>query len=171
MDMVTIEEVGAFLEQFNTKVQVFGILFRDDRQKNREALQVLDITPLQRELIVKNLQVQDYVEGPVIDELNRKSEMWVFGKDVKGRDRMYISLSVTRRRGSSSRRRRVIRSVSTRWRTSIGKGMGFLTRTKSSPCGNGMESARQRWRRSWVSGPTSIDSMRWGRCRARATGR
>ena len=62
MDMVTIEEVGAFLEQFNTKVQVFGILFRDDRQKNREALQVLDITPLQRELIVKNLQVQEYVE-------------------------------------------------------------------------------------------------------------
>ena len=56
--MVTIEEVRAFLDQFNTKVQVFGILFRDDRPKNREALQVLDITPLQRELVVKNLHGQ-----------------------------------------------------------------------------------------------------------------
>ena len=100
MDMVTIEEVGAFLEQFNTKVQVFGILFRDDRQKNRETLQVLDITPLQRELIVKNLQVQDYVEGPVIDELNRKSEMWVFGKDVKGRE-VYIKITLGYQNGQT----------------------------------------------------------------------
>ena len=42
--MVTSEEVRAFLEQFNTKVQVFGIIFRDDRGKNKEALQQLDIT-------------------------------------------------------------------------------------------------------------------------------
>lgn len=86
---MTVEEVKAFLDLFNTKVQVFGILFRDDRQKNKEALQVLDITPLQRELIVKNIQVQDYVEGPVIDVLNKHTEMWVFGKDVKGRE-VYI---------------------------------------------------------------------------------
>lgn len=91
--MLEIEEVRAFLEQFNTKVQVFGILFRDDRPKNKEALQILDITPLQRELIVKNLQAQDYVEGPVIDVLNKMCEMWVFGKDVKGRD-VYIKITL-----------------------------------------------------------------------------
>lgn len=100
MDMVTIEEVRAFLEQFNTKVQVFGILFRDDRPKNREALQILDITPLQREVIVKNLQAQDFVEGPVIDELNRKSEMWVFGKDVKGRE-VYIKITLGYQNGQT----------------------------------------------------------------------
>ena len=60
--MVTNEEVKRFLEQFNTKVQVFGIIFRDDRGKNSETLRILDITPLQRELIVKNLELQDYVE-------------------------------------------------------------------------------------------------------------
>ena len=38
----------------------------NDRSKNREALLELDISPLQREVIVKSLQVQDYVEGPVI---------------------------------------------------------------------------------------------------------
>ena len=91
--MVTTEDVKAFLDLFNIKAQVFGIRFRNDREKNREALLQLDITPMQRELIVKNLQVQDYVEGPVIDVLNREGEMWVFGKDVKGRE-VYIKITL-----------------------------------------------------------------------------
>ncbi len=78
--MIGADDVNSFLKQFNIKAQVFGILFRDDRPKNRETLLQLEITPLQREVIVKSLQVEDYVEGPVIDELNRRSEMWVFGK-------------------------------------------------------------------------------------------
>lgn len=88
-----IDEVKAFLEQFNVKAQVYGIRFRDDRGKNRETLLPLDITPFQREVIVKNLLVQDYVEGPVIDELNKSGEMWVFGKDVKNRE-MYIKITL-----------------------------------------------------------------------------
>lgn len=91
--MVTKEEVNAFLEQFNVKTQIFGIRFRDDRGKNRETLLQLDITPVQREVIVKNLLVQDYVEGPVVDELNKTGEMWVFGKDVKGRE-VYIKITL-----------------------------------------------------------------------------
>ena len=91
--MVTVEEVKAFLEQFNVKAQIFGISFRDDRGKNRETLLRLDISPLQREVIVKSLLVQDYVEGPVIDELNKKGDMWVFGKDVKGRE-VYIKITL-----------------------------------------------------------------------------
>ena len=91
--MVTKEDVRAFLEQFNVKAQIFGIRFRDDRGKNRETLLKLDITPLQREVIVKSLLVSDYVEGPVIDELNKNGEMWVFGKDVKGRD-VYIKITL-----------------------------------------------------------------------------
>ena len=91
--MVSIDEVKAFLEQFNVKAQVFGIRFRDDRGKNRETLLLLEITPLQREVIVKNLLVQDYVEGPVIDELNKSGEMWVFGKDVKNRE-VYIKITL-----------------------------------------------------------------------------
>lgn len=91
--MLTIEEVKAFLEQFNIKAQVFGIRFRDDRPKNRETLLQLEITHLQREMIVKNLQTQDYVEGPVVDILNKEGEMWVFGKDVKGRE-VYIKITL-----------------------------------------------------------------------------
>ena len=91
--MVTIEEVKAFLDQFNIKAQVFGIYFRNDRGKNMEALKHLAISAFQRELIVKSLQAQDYVEGPVIDVLNKEKEMWVFGKDVKGRE-VYIKITL-----------------------------------------------------------------------------
>ena len=91
--MITVEEVKEFLNQFNIKAQIFGIQFRNDRKKNRETLLLLDISPLQRELIVKNLQAQDYVEGPVIDVLNKEGEMWVFGKDVKGRE-VYIKITL-----------------------------------------------------------------------------
>ncbi len=91
--MITIEDVKAFLNQFNIKAQVFGIVFRDDRPKNRKALVQLDLTQLQREVIVKSLLPQDYVEGPVIDVLNQKGEMWVFGKDVKGQE-VYIKITL-----------------------------------------------------------------------------
>ncbi len=91
--MITIEEVKAFLDQFNIKAEVFGIVFRDDRPKNRKALVQLDLTQLQREVIVKSLLPQDYVEGPVIDVLNQKGEMWVFGKDVKGQE-VYIKITL-----------------------------------------------------------------------------
>ena len=91
--MITNEEVKAFLDQFNIKAQVFGIRFRDDREKNKETLQELEISPIQREVIVKSLQPQDYVEGPVIDVLNKEAEMWVFGKDVKGRE-VYIKITL-----------------------------------------------------------------------------
>ena len=90
---MTKDEVKAFLDQFNIKANVFGIIFRNDRDKNKDTLLLLDISPLQREMIVKNLQVQDYVEGPVIDELNKMGEMWVFGKDVKERE-VYIKITL-----------------------------------------------------------------------------
>ena len=48
---------------------------------------------MQRELIVKNISVQDYVDGPIIDELNKIREMWVFGKDVKERE-VYIKITL-----------------------------------------------------------------------------
>ena len=98
--MITIEEVSAFLEQFNIKTQVYGILFRDDRSKNNKALLELDITQLQRELIVKSLLPQDYVDGPVIDELNKQKEMWVFGKDLKGHE-VYIKISLGYQNGQT----------------------------------------------------------------------
>ncbi|MBQ3735000.1 MAG: type II toxin-antitoxin system MqsR family toxin [Bacteroidales bacterium] len=91
--MITVEDVKAFLNQFNIKAQVFGIVFRDDRPKNRKALVQLELTQLQREKIVKSLLPKDYVEGPMVDMLNQKEEMWVFGKSVNGQE-VYIKITL-----------------------------------------------------------------------------
>ena len=91
--MVTIDEVREFLDQFNAKMQVFGISFRDDRQKNIEAIKKLDIHPAYRKIVIESLVAEDYVSGPVIDTLNEMGEMWVFGKDVKERE-VYIKISL-----------------------------------------------------------------------------
>lgn len=91
--MVTKEQVEKFLEELHTKMQIFGILFRDDRDKNRITLQELEIIPSYRKVVIENLRAEDYVQGPVVDELNRFGEMWVFGKDVKGRE-IYIKVMI-----------------------------------------------------------------------------
>lgn len=91
--MVTKEEVEHFLSQFNQKVKVFGLIFRDDRGKNAQTLLDLEITPKYREDIIMHLNANDYVDGPIEDTLYKKGEMWVFGKDVKERD-VYIKISM-----------------------------------------------------------------------------
>ena len=84
--MVTRENVQGFLDQFQAKLKIFGIIYRDDRGKNQKALEELEIVPSYRKIIIESLIVEDYVEGPVVDTLNRWGEFWVFGKDVKGRE-------------------------------------------------------------------------------------
>ena len=78
--MITKEEVQKFLNQFHEKTRVFGIIYRDDRGKNQKALEELEIVPSYRRVVIENLIVEDYVQGPVVDELNKLGEMWVFGK-------------------------------------------------------------------------------------------
>lgn len=39
------------------------------------------------------LDPEDYIDGPIEDTLHKKGEMWVFGKDIKGRD-VYIKISM-----------------------------------------------------------------------------
>lgn len=94
MAEVTIDDVRSFLEQFHAKMKIFGIIYRDDRGKNQKALEELEIVPSFRKVIIENLKVEDYVEGPIIDTLNHLGEMWVFGKDVKGRE-VYIKIMIS----------------------------------------------------------------------------
>ena len=91
--MVTKEDVERFLSNFYVKVKVFGIRFRDDRDKNHNALLELEISPRFREKVVMSLEWKDYSEGPVTDELNHCGEMWVFGKDVNGTE-VYIKITM-----------------------------------------------------------------------------
>lgn len=87
------EEVKKFLNTLFEKIKIFGILFRDDRGKNTQSLLDLDIRAQQREDIIKELSVEDYVQGPIPDNINNYGDMWVFGKDVKGKE-VYIKVSL-----------------------------------------------------------------------------
>ena len=94
MAEVTKDDVRSFLEQFHAKMKIFGIIYRDDRGKNQKALEELEIVPSFRKVIIENLKVEDYVEGPIIDTLNHLGEMWAFGKDVKVRE-VYIKIMIS----------------------------------------------------------------------------
>jgi len=66
--MPTRDDVQRFLNQFHVKMKIFGIIYRDDRGKNQKTLEELEIVALHRKVIIENLLVEDYVDGPVVDE-------------------------------------------------------------------------------------------------------
>jgi len=57
------------LQDFKAKLGVWGVVFRDDRGKNVQALLDLDITPIFREKILQELVAGDYHEGPLKETL------------------------------------------------------------------------------------------------------
>ena len=98
--VLTKEDVQKFLDQFHSEMKVFGIIYRDDRGKNQKALEELEIVPLFRKVIIENLTVEDYVDGPVVDTLHKVGDMWVFGKDVKERE-VYIKIQISELSGQT----------------------------------------------------------------------
>ncbi len=91
--MADKHEVKLFLEELRTKIEIFGILFRDDRGKNQQTLATLEISPLERKDIIKTLKPEDYSEGPLEEKLHGMLDMWVFGKNVRGHE-VYIKISM-----------------------------------------------------------------------------
>lgn len=93
--MATRSEVEQFLSQFKVKLDIWGIFFLDNREKNKQTMAHMNFRPLDRLNVVKSIEVEDYSEGPIKDELNGFGEMWVFGKDVEGQE-IYIKITLGR---------------------------------------------------------------------------
>lgn len=91
--MSTKYEIAAFLRDFKFKMGIFGILFYDDRGKNQQTLFDLEITPSRRREILKDLNVDDYSEGPLEEKMHGILPLWVFGKMVKQKE-VYIKVSM-----------------------------------------------------------------------------
>lgn len=91
--MATQEDVEIFLKQFRVKMEIFGIIFRNDRGKSIQTLLDLNITELERLQVVKTIEIEDYSEGPIADTLNNGMDMWVFGKDVHDKE-VYIKITM-----------------------------------------------------------------------------
>ena len=56
---------------------------------------LLEISPAKRRQIIEQINVDDYVEGPLTDTLYQISDMWVFGKNFQGHP-LYIKISMGR---------------------------------------------------------------------------
>lgn len=91
--MANLIEIKAFLQDFHIKMDIWGIVVRDDRGKNAQTLLDLEITKDQRNKVLKTLVVEDYSEGPLPEKLYGGADMWVFGKIVKGKE-IYIKITM-----------------------------------------------------------------------------
>ncbi len=86
-------DVEHFLKDLKVKIQIFGIIFLDDRSKNQQALLDLEILPKQRKEIIQDLKVEDYSEGPLAEKMHGLLPMWVFGKIINKKE-IYIKISM-----------------------------------------------------------------------------
>ena len=91
--MTSEKDVSAFLEAFKVKMKVWQVLFRDDRGKNMQTLLDLELKPADRVKVLEALEISNYSQGPVPDDLHKGPEMWVFGSKVKNRE-VYIKITM-----------------------------------------------------------------------------
>jgi hypothetical protein len=87
--MILSDVVNSFLKDFKYKPAFYGALYLDNRLKNTQSLFELGITSARRTEILKSLEEVDYSEGPLDEKIYGGSDMWVFGKNVNGKE-VYI---------------------------------------------------------------------------------
>jgi hypothetical protein len=78
--------VQDFLQAFKVNLNIWGVIFRNDRGKNMQALLDLDISANDRVEVLRTLVMEGYSTGSLEERLNGGAEMWVFGKDVKNKE-------------------------------------------------------------------------------------
>lgn len=91
--MASKHEVETYLKELKLKIDIFGILFLDDRSKNQQTLHDLEISPVKRKEIISSLKVEDYSLGPLDEKMRNILPMWIFGKEVKKKE-VYIKVSM-----------------------------------------------------------------------------
>jgi hypothetical protein len=91
--MVSKQEVEKYLKEFKVKMKIFGLNILHDRGKNQQTLHDLEISPSKRKEIINALKAEDYSEGPLEEKMRGILPMWVFGKEIKGKE-IYIKISM-----------------------------------------------------------------------------
>ena len=93
LHMASKQEVETYLKELKEKMDIFGILFLDDRGKNQQTLHDLEISPAKRKEIISALKAEDYSQGPLEEKMRGILPMWVFGKHLKKKE-VYIKVSM-----------------------------------------------------------------------------
>lgn len=87
--------VKSFLQELKQLIKTLGIIFSNRPKNSIQHLAELSITAKMREEIILNLAIEDYSEGPVEETQQGGTEMWVFGKAIKGQQ-IYIKLTISK---------------------------------------------------------------------------
>ena len=92
--MAAREDIVGFLNLFKSCILMdrWGI---KEREKNRQGLIDLDISPDERRDVLLGLQPEDYIAGPKPDDTDSDKEVWEFGRTVNGQE-TYIKLRVVK---------------------------------------------------------------------------
>jgi hypothetical protein len=91
---VNKDEAQKFLDDFKSKLSVYNIVYRDERNKNQQALADLEILPYQRTEYIKSLSVENYCSGPHKNKLYpNHPDYWEFGIIIKGIE-IYIKIEM-----------------------------------------------------------------------------
>ena len=91
--MATKDEIEQFLSDFKQKLEFWGLYIRLDRKKNAETLAELELNFLKVKAILNELKINNYAQGPEEDILYKNQDMWIFGKNIKGKE-VYIKITL-----------------------------------------------------------------------------
>lgn len=91
--MASKDQVKNYLREFKVKIDIWDIIFLDDRGKNSQTLADLELMPNERKKILEKLEVDDYCEGPLDETQYGGTEMWVFGRTLRGKE-IYIKVAL-----------------------------------------------------------------------------
>ena len=92
--------IKSFLQELKAIIKSLGIIFSNRPKNSIQNLADLSITAKMREEIILNLEVEDYSEGPLEETQQGGTEMWVFGKVIKGQQ-VYIKLTISKMTGTA----------------------------------------------------------------------
>ena len=87
--------VKSLLQELKQLIKIWGIIFSNRPKNSIQHLADLSITAKMREEIILTLEIEDYSEGPLEETQLGGTEMWVFGKTIKGHQ-IYIKLTISK---------------------------------------------------------------------------
>ena len=74
----TLEQVDAFLKEFQAKAKVFGIDYNIDKEENQQTLFDLEIPASKRDEYILSLKPEDYYQGPDVNDYDpEEGNVWM----------------------------------------------------------------------------------------------
>lgn len=102
----TLEEVEAFLNEFQAKARVFGIIYNNDKEENFQTLLDLELRADERDNYIFALKPKDYYQGPDKNDYDsEEGNVWMFGIGIKKKRKrkiipIYIKIYITKVNGA-----------------------------------------------------------------------